>query len=63
MPGSPTSEASAKKRSVLLAVDAEPSAAGPRGPRERHVGAAHVAAVEVLDRRFSAAGCSPSARR
>ncbi len=37
--GSPTSEASAKNRSVLLAVDAEPSASAARGPRERHLGA------------------------
>ncbi len=34
--GSPTSEATAKKRSVLLALDVEPSAAA-RGPRERHI--------------------------
>ena len=34
------SEASAKKRSVLLALDAEPAAPAARGPRERHVGVA-----------------------
>ncbi len=48
--GSGGSPASAKKRSVFLTLDAEPSVAAARGPRERHVGAAHVAAVEVLDR-------------
>ena len=38
--GSSTSKASTKKRSVFAALDAEPSAAAPRGKRERHIGAA-----------------------
>ncbi len=37
---SPASEASAKKRSVLLTLYAEPSAAATRGPHDRHFGAA-----------------------
>ncbi len=38
--GSPAGEASAKKRSVLLALDVEPSAAPLEARSDRHVGAA-----------------------
>ena len=37
--GSPAVEASAKKRSVLLTLDPEPSAAPARGQPDRHIGA------------------------
>ncbi len=61
--GSSASEASAKKRSVLLTLAAEALSAAIRGPRERHLGAAHLAAVQVRDRRFgAAAGLSKGCR-
>ncbi len=43
------SEACAKKRSVLLALDAELSAAAAGGPRERHIGAAQPGAQPGVD--------------
>ena len=67
--GAPTAastmgDVSAKRRSVLLAVGAEPSAAGRRGPRERHLGAVQGSYVSSVlpvrgSARFWASPASP----